>query len=164
MIYVTHDQVEAMTLADRIVILNNGRIEQEGSPLELYRRPANRFVAGFLGQPKMNFIPVVSDGEALRLGAGGPILLAGNYPGATELGIRPGDISISDDGNLPARVILVEPLGGSSLAHLRPEGTDLMLTVEQPGIYAVPNGTEVRLAIDADQAHIFDQSGLAIGR
>jgi multiple sugar transport system ATP-binding protein len=172
MIYVTHDQVEAMTLADRIVILNNGRVEQAGPPLELYERPANRFVAGFLGQPKMNFAPALvatnADTTELRVIAGGPVvatrpLSAGLKPGdAVELGIRPDAISLVDSGGLPARVVLVERLGGSSLLHARADGLAGMLTVELPGTYQAAAGTLVQLGIAADRVHIFDPTGRAV--
>src|SRR6185436_13300781 len=140
MIYVTHDQVEAMTLADRIVILNNGRVEQEGRPLELYEKPANRFVAGFLGQPKMNLLQAmavaVGTGVEFRLTADGPAIAArplgpGLAPGgAIELGIRPDAFTLVDRGGLDASVILVERLGGSSLVHARVEGVANLITVE----------------------------------
>ncbi|RDW12852.1 ABC transporter ATP-binding protein [Paracoccus thiocyanatus] len=103
MIYVTHDQVEAMTMADRIVVLNKGRIEQVGSPLELYDTPQTPFVAGFIGAPRMNFID-----EAVARGLGGD-----------TLGIRPEDLRLSADGpGWPGRVTLVEQLGSDSLAHV----------------------------------------------
>jgi multiple sugar transport system ATP-binding protein len=169
MIYVTHDQVEAMTLADRIVILNNGRIEQEGPPLELYERPANRFVAGFLGQPKMNFLPAlaVGAGAALdfRLDADGPTVLsrapgAGLAPGEmVELGIRPDAITLTEAGGLRASVVLVERLGGSSLLHARIEGMGGLVTVELPGSYPAAPGTPVRLQVAADRVHVFKRDG-----
>jgi multiple sugar transport system ATP-binding protein len=162
MIYVTHDQVEAMTLADRIVILNKGRVEQEGPPLHLYQRPANRFVAGFLGQPKMNFIPVTSSGDALSIGAGGPVLLSGARATATEVGIRPDAIAITPDGAIAARVVLVEQLGGSSLVHARIEGLSALLTIEVPGVFTGKTGTDIRLAVTPDACHLFDASGQAI--
>jgi ABC-type sugar transport system ATPase subunit len=165
MIYVTHDQVEAMTLADRIVILNNGRVEQEGPPIELYERPANRFVAGFLGQPKMNFLPALAVGVGaaleLRLGADGPVVVSrspgpGLTSGATvALGIRPDTITLTDNGGLRAAVVLVERLGGSSLLHARLEGLADLVTVELPGTYQASPGTPVRLAIDPDRVHVF---------
>jgi ABC-type sugar transport system ATPase subunit len=159
MVYVTHDQVEAMTLADRIVILRDGRIEQVGSPMELYQNPANRFVAGFLGQPKMNFIPVVSEGGQLKLGKTGVAILDRTAPDAVELGIRPNAITISDTGRVAAKIILVEQLGGSSLIHLRPEGTDLMITVEVPGASTYSAGSQIRFDIDPAQVHLFNAQG-----
>jgi ABC-type sugar transport system ATPase subunit len=166
MIYVTHDQVEAMTLADRIVILNNGLIEQEGPPLDLYRFPSNRFVAGFLGQPKMNFIPAkaaAGNGRTeLRIGVSiAPVATrAALAPGdAVELGIRPDAISIVESGGLPASVVLLERLGGSSLLHARVEGLADLITVELPGTFEATAGTAIHLGIDGHQGHVFDRAG-----
>jgi multiple sugar transport system ATP-binding protein len=162
MIYVTHDQIEAMTLADRIVILNNGQIEQAGAPLDLYRHPASRFVAGFLGQPKMNFLPVVAAGMEVRLAAGGPILA--NRPAAgkaVELGIRPDAITIGETG-LPARIVLVEQLGGSSLVHARLSGLEQLLTVELPGTFVAATGDALKLTLDPARVHLFDGNGRTI--
>ena len=173
MIYVTHDQIEAMTLADRIVILNSGRVEQEGSPLDLYERPANRFVAGFLGQPKMNFLSVVVEpGDAgfnLRLSPGGPnIISVDAVPNLAageqvELGIRPDQISLVERDGLAAVIVLIERLGGSSLLHVRVDGLPNLLTIEQPGKTSAVAGSEVQLHIERDQAHIFDRTGRSIG-
>jgi multiple sugar transport system ATP-binding protein len=164
MVYVTHDQVEAMTLADRIVILNAGRVEQDGEPLHLYRHPANRFVAGFLGQPKMNFIPVVAEGTELRLEGGGPVLVsrpAGSVGKPVLLGVRPDAIAFAEAG-IPARIVLVERLGGSSLVHARVGGLETLLTVELPGTYESAIGTEVKLTIDPSRAHAFDHEGRSL--
>jgi len=173
MIYVTHDQVEAMTLADRIVILNNGRVEQEGPPLELYEKPANRFVAGFLGQPKMNFLPAraigTGTGTEFRLDAEGPALVSrrprlGLTPGeAVELGIRPDAITLTDTAGLRATVALVERLGGSSLVHARVDELADLVTIELPGTYQAAPGTQVRLGIAEDRVHIFGGDGRNIG-
>jgi len=172
MIYVTHDQVEAMTLADRIVILNNGRVEQEGPPLELYERPANRFVAGFLGQPKMNFIPaVVKKGRKsseIRTSPDGALLVScPNQPNLSsgervEIGVRPDAISFVDDEGLPSEIVLVERLGSTSLLHVKAAELSDLLTIEQPGKITAANGTKVKLRIDADQVHIFDRAGQRI--
>ena len=172
MIYVTHDQVEAMTLADRIVILDNGRVEQEGRPLELYERPANRFVAGFLGQPKMNLLQAMAvaagTGVEFRLTADGPAIATrplgpGVAPGgAFELGIRPDAFTLVDQGGLDASVILVERLGGSSLVHARIEGVANLITVELSGTYhGLPN-TRIRIGIDPERAHVFRGDGCTI--
>ncbi len=172
MIYVTHDQVEAMTLADRIVILNNGRVEQEGPPLALYEKPANRFVAGFLGQPKMNLLraTVVAAGAEveLRLTADGPAIVArprdaGFVPGTTvEIGIRPDAFTLVDRGGLEARVILVERLGGSSLVHARVEGAANAITVALSGTYQGPANTPIRIGVDAERVHVFGDDGRSI--
>jgi multiple sugar transport system ATP-binding protein len=172
MIYVTHDQVEAMTLADRIVILNQGRIEQQGSPLDLYQRPANRFVAGFLGQPRMNFIPTFAkpsasgpvpsifrtDRTVLPLGQSSKIA-----PGsAIDLGVRPDAISVIDSGAgyaIPARIVVVEHLGGSSLLYVQIEGVDGLVTVEQRGKSDLAAGQDVHLRLDPQEIHLFDERG-----
>jgi multiple sugar transport system ATP-binding protein len=157
-----------MTLADRIVILSNGRVEQEGPPLELYERPANRFVAGFLGQPKMNFLPALAVGTELRVAADGPAVVSqanGPVPGeAVELGIRPDAITLTDAGGLSATVALVERLGGSSLLHARVDGLPDLVTVELPGTYQASPGQPIRLAIDADRVHVFGRDGRTLPR
>src|SRR5262249_52447073 len=130
MIYVTHDQIEAMTLADRIVLLKGGQIEQQGSPLDLFERPATRFVAGFLGSPKMNFIPAIvaesagalglqlGDGRALALPAGSRERYAGMVGRKVVLGVRPEHMGRARDGvqanghvRLPTAVELIQPTG-----------------------------------------------------
>ena len=172
MIYVTHDQVEAMTLADRIVILNNGAVEQEGLPLELYEKPANRFVAGFLGQPKMNLLPATATaagaGIEFRLTADGPAIAArpasaGFVPGETvELGIRPDAFTLEETGGLNANVVLVERLGGSSLVHARVDGLSNLITVELPGTYQGKPQTSIRLGVAADRIHVFGSDGRSL--
>jgi multiple sugar transport system ATP-binding protein len=152
MIYVTHDQVEAMTLADRIIILNDGRVEQQGSPMELYERPANRFVAGFLGQPKMNFLPAsLAAGHGLKLGAD-----------VVEIGVRPNAIRLGDSGGIPARVVLVERLGGSSLLHVQMDGAPALVTIETSANLPVASGDTVQLSFAPDAIHALDRAGLAL--
>jgi len=174
MIYVTHDQVEAMTLADRIVLLNDGRIEQQGAPLDLYERPANRFVAGFLGQPKMNFMPA----SVSAAGRGGLTIALNRHtlltadidlPGlaagtAVEIGVRPNAISIADDGNIAGSVELVERLGSSSLLHIRVDGLDRLVTVETPSNTTIPAGAAVRFRFDRGAVHVFAAQGALLGR
>jgi ABC-type sugar transport system ATPase subunit len=172
MIYVTHDQVEAMTLADRIVILNKGRIEQHGSPLELYEKPANRFVASFLGQPKMNFIPTIVRssiaGQVLVLAASGRKILAlgenRTIPdgSAAELGVRPDAISVvaaESDYAAPAKIVVVEHLGGSSLLYVQIDGLDDLITVELRGKTSFTKDQFVNLLFDSARSHLFDNSG-----
>jgi multiple sugar transport system ATP-binding protein len=175
MIYVTHDQVEAMTLADRIVILNNGRIEQQGSPLDLYERPANRFVAGFLGQPKMNFIPTFA-----KPGPSGPVLsifatdrdvlaLDGATtiePGASvDLGVRPDAIAVVDGeaaDTIPAKIVVVEHLGSTTLLYVQIEGVAGLVTVELRGKTGHAAGGVVWLRLDRGQCHLFHSAGRGI--
>ena len=169
MIYVTHDQVEAMTLAERIVILNDGRIEQQGPPLDLYERPRNRFVAGFLGQPKMNFVSAeavnAAFGTELKLPSGQSIgtTRTGITSGRVVVGIRPDAISLAYGGGVPATVTVVERLGGSTLVHASVDGLPDLITIELPGSHTAPRGSSINLEIDPTQVHVFDSSGLAQG-
>ncbi|RAX40715.1 ABC transporter ATP-binding protein [Rhizobium tropici] len=146
MIYVTHDQVEAMTLADKIVVLNAGAIEQIGSPMELYNRPANTFVAGFIGSPQMNFIAAERLGES----------------GAKTVGIRPEHITLSrDQGSWAAKVIHVEHLGADTIIYLESETTGL-LTARLFGEHKYEPDEMVYATPDANQMHRFDANDKAI--
>ena len=143
MIYVTHDQVEAMTMADKIVVLHAGRIEQVGSPLELYRNPRNIFVAGFIGSPKMNFIE-------------GP---EAEKHGAHTIGIRPEHITVGD-GPWEGTVGLSEHLGSDSFIKVNVEGLGV-INVRGTGELDVHHGDRIRLA-PAGKIHRFDKEGLAL--
>ena len=148
MIYVTHDQVEAMTMADRIVVLNKGNIEQVGSPLELYNKPKSLFVAGFIGSPKMNFVE-------------GPIAAKLK---AHTIGIRPEHIDVvSGKGTWNATIQLTEHLGSDSFLHVD-AGEAGHLIVRAPGEFAGNAGDKVGLKPDMDRLHRFDSSGLAIAK
>jgi multiple sugar transport system ATP-binding protein len=173
MIYVTHDQVEAMTLASKIVVLNAGRIEQIGAPLELYHHPANKFVAGFIGSPKMNFIPATvanSDASNVRISAAGvdlalPIGGAAAKPGdAVTLGVRPEDFHLANDsGGFLGRVALLEPLGSETIGHITVEAAgDTPVIVKLPGDARLNSGDPVRLVIDPARAHLFDAEGKSL--
>ena len=146
MVYVTHDQVEAMTMADKIVVLNAGRIEQYGSPMELYKTPANKFVAGFIGSPKMNFF----DGEA-----------ASKY-GAASIGIRPEHMRISrDQGEWAGRVGVAEHLGSDTFLHVHVDGGGLQ-TVRTEGDRDFVPGETVWLSPDPNRIYRFDGQGQAL--
>ena len=171
MIYVTHDQVEAMTLADRIVVLNGGVVQQVGSPLELYHRPANLFVAGFIGSPKMNFLSArveASDAQGVTLGSMdvGTLVLPGARATAlagdmVTLGLRPHNLSLSEHGGMRGKVILVERLGSETLAVVGlPSGQQLVAAL--PGDVAVNPGETVGLEPDAANACLFLASGEAV--
>jgi len=162
MIYVTHDQVEAMTLADRMVVLNAGRVEQVGAPGELYRRPANLFVAGFLGSPSMNLLPVELDGATARLPAGGAVDLgrtAGN--GKATLGLRPEDLEVAGDeagASLRGKVVLVEELGETRILHIAiAEGREV--TVKHRAEPAPKPGEAVGIRVDRERLHLFGEDG-----
>ena len=148
MIYVTHDQVEAMTMADKIVVLRAGNIEQVGSPLELYRTPRNLFVAGFIGSPKMNLI-------------GGKI--AADH-GATTIGIRPEHVRVSSEGgDWPGKVGVSEHLGTDTFFHVTCEGIEDPMTVRVGGEVDLRFGDKVFLSPDPDHLHRFDAQGLRTG-
>ena len=172
MVYVTHDQVEAMTMADKIVVLNDGRIEQGGTPIELYARPQNRFVAGFLGAPQMNFLPaVVTDSGTSELEfaiddnrtrvrvAGRARTLA---PGEEAiLGIRPEYLLLDPKGPLGATVEVAEVLGAETIVHLRLASGTLLL-VALRGIAALRSGSIVRLGFNERFVHVFDSAGVVL--
>ncbi|MDP1729922.1 MAG: ABC transporter ATP-binding protein [Devosia sp.] len=146
MVYVTHDQVEAMTMADRIVVLNAGRVEQYGTPMELYRSPANKFVAGFIGSPKMNFI----EGEAAS-----PF-------GAASVGVRPEHMLIARDrGEWKGRVGVAEHLGSDTFLHVHVDGIGLM-TVRTGGEIDFFHGDDVWLTPDPSRLYRFARDGQAL--
>ena len=157
MIYVTHDQVEAMTLADKIVVLRAGRIEQVGAPLDLYRDPDNRFVAGFIGSPSMNFLSASVTGKGVDVPALGRVVnVAAALPAAgTEvlLGIRPEHLGIEGTGSF--EVDLTEALGGVSYAHLTAR-TGEKIIVEERGDERVRTGTRADVRFDPSRAYLFD--------
>ncbi len=173
MIYVTHDQVEAMTLADRIVVMRSGRIEQIGRPLDLYNTPANLFVAGFIGAPRMNLFPVkvrsAKAGEIIVEGSGG---LSATFasddatlkPGDdATLGIRPHDIGLSRGGadSVEAQVTLVEALGPETVVHAEIADDQKMIAVLS-GQDIGKSGEPIRLRLDAERTHLFNASGLRV--
>ncbi len=170
MIYVTHDQVEAMTMADKIVVLSAGKIEQVGSPLELYHRPNNLFVAGFIGSPKMNFLKVqVSSAEGaavVRLpGADISIPTHGASVPAGEMtfGIRPEHIDATGKGDvvIEATVKLAEYLGSETLFFVTlADGSEL--AVKADGLASEKPGQTLRLGINAKACHLFDKDGKAV--
>jgi multiple sugar transport system ATP-binding protein len=167
MIYVTHDQTEAMTLADRIVILNNRRIEQIGTPLEVYMRPASRFVAAFVGSPAMNFLEVQivrrGTGPAAILPSGAALPLAIELPkeGRYELGIRPENLRVvAGGGDISGEATIIERLGDRTLVHVR-LADGRTLTAQDSGRSAVSPGDGVALALDRSEMHLFDDSGRA---
>ena len=175
MIYVTHDQVEAMTLADRIVVLNAGRIEQVGAPMDLYDHPANLFVAGFIGSPKMNLLSVeiveaaptgatvkTAAGETIRVAVDAGTAKAGD---AVTLGVRPEHLTMTgDDDALTAEVMFVETLGATTMAHLKHPASEDTLTIQLAGDLLAKAGGRLTLHVPAKQAHLFDANGKAFRR
>ncbi|WP_210529709.1 ABC transporter ATP-binding protein [Rubellimicrobium arenae] len=155
-IYVTHDQVEAMTMADRIVVLEAGRIVQSGSPLELYGRPANRFVAEFIGSPSINIVEGrVEAGGAVALANGGRLPAPhGLRDGTVQIGIRPEDLVLDPSGPIGGPVRLVEHLGAETYVLFGPEAAPLTWRVA--GTVDFPSGQDLRLRPDPDRLHVFD--------
>jgi multiple sugar transport system ATP-binding protein len=161
-IYVTHDQIEAMTMGDQIVVMKDGRIEQKGSPLELYDRPANLFVAGFIGSPAMNFLP----GTLRRNGAGAAVELADGTqlpapPGsagingqAVVFGTRPEHLTLSADNGIPTQVAVVEPTGADTFVSCRHQGREVAAVFRERHDFAP--GSTIRLRPDTERAHLFD--------
>jgi multiple sugar transport system ATP-binding protein len=170
MIYVTHDQVEAMTLADRIVVLRDGVIEQVGAPLELYRSPRNLFVAGFIGSPKMNLLSgsVISLGDGvvavglngvgdLRLRTASKSLKKDDH---VTIGVRAEHLSVSDEGQLEGVVRVTEHLGSETFLHVELGGS-VMVTSRASGGSSTQVHDRVRVTIDDKHCHIFDANGNA---
>jgi ABC-type sugar transport system ATPase subunit len=174
MIYVTHDQVEAMTMADRIVVLHAGQVEQIGRPLDLYNRPANLFVAGFIGSPKMNFIAARLarwDGGRVELKLDSERTLSFDYGAGPlvadaqlTLGLRSDMLSVAETGAFTGKVMLVEQLGKETLVHVDAGLGGTPLTVSHGGQIDIEIGRSVSLEFDARRAHLFDSFGRRISR
>ena len=173
MIYVTHDQVEAMTLADKVVVLNAGRVEQVGTPLELYHHPANLFVAGFLGTPKMGFLKgkvsrVDAQGCEVELAAGTRVSLARVSPtlsvgSEVTLGIRPEHLELASAGQSPLAVTadVSERLGSDTFCHVLTDSGE-PLTLRIRGDMNSQYGERLSLYLAAEHCHLFDAQGLAV--
>ncbi|MFD2261604.1 ABC transporter ATP-binding protein [Lacibacterium aquatile] len=163
-VYVTHDQIEAMTMADKIVVMHDGIIEQIGAPLDLYDKPANMFVAGFIGSPSMNFIRGQIGADGFTTEAGGKLPLNGSTPAASDgrpavYGVRPEHLRLADDG-VPHEVIVIEPTGSETQMIVRPVGhaTDKrggLTCLLRERISAKP-GEVVKIAPDPAMIHLFD--------
>ena len=172
MVYVTHDQIEAMTMADRIVVLNNGRVEQFGTPMELYHHPATKFVASFIGQPNMNFLSAKitgadSDGLSVQTKDGLQLQLPVETGSASigqnvDIGIRPENITQGSEG-LNLKVSVVARLGGTSITY---GATDagIRLCAALDGVANVREGQTVELAFDPKDCHVFDAFGTVMRR
>ena len=173
-IYVTHDQTEAMTLADQIVVMRDGRIEQVGSPLDLYRSPVNQFVAGFIGSPRMNFLPArivgTEGGDAIIAIENVTLRTQGLAPkdgGEAVAGIRPEHIVLARRdraGSIAAKIVMVEQLGSDTFVYVERQAGGEPLLVRAGGELDVSQGSEVGLVFDPQQIHLFDRAGLALKR
>jgi sn-glycerol 3-phosphate transport system ATP-binding protein len=163
-IYVTHDQVEAMTLADRLIVMNAGRAEQIGTPMEIYAKPATVYVGGFIGSPAMNMLPAkrAADGKAVELPGGAKLNLTKPLSGSGDLvvGIRPEHIAIAAGGAgvFQMNVDLVEALGADTLVH-GVIGEEVTLTVRLPGTTRVTAGQRLALSVPPEEFHLFDAAG-----
>jgi multiple sugar transport system ATP-binding protein len=180
-IYVTHDQIEAMTMASRIVVLNAGKIEQVGAPLELYHNPVNSFVAGFIGSPKMNFLPgklvsaearlakvALPDGSKVSVAVDATRAEAG---ASVTLGVRPEHFLLDPNAagggvlsRLRGEVVLVENLGESALIYLKPAKTESMILCRVEGTSSAKEGESLELVLAASDAHLFDSDGKSFPR
>jgi multiple sugar transport system ATP-binding protein len=173
MIYVTHDQVEAMTLADKIVVLQSGVVEQAGSPLELYHHPRNLFVAGFIGSPKMNFLPAAvtagtSSGATVQFAHGSSLTVPVkadhlSVGDAVTLGVRPEHMRPSDTGELAGEVMVVERLGGETFLYTQ-MNDGAMLVIQADGEIPTRVHEHIQVKLDPATCHLFDAAGLSIER
>lgn len=168
-VYVTHDQVEAMTLGDKLMVLNGGHVEQFGTPIELYEKPASLFVADFIGSPSMNIIEGSANGNTLTLVNGAEL----HYPaagtpapqtGPVRIGIRPEHFVPSDDGTLAINTAMVEQLGSNTLVHGTLTGTDTAIVASLAGVHSEASiGETLRVNAPGEALHLFDpQSGKRI--
>jgi multiple sugar transport system ATP-binding protein len=173
MIYVTHDQVEAMTLADKIVVLQAGVIEQAGTPLELYHHPVNLFVAGFIGSPKMNFVATTvrgadAQGVTVELPGGGAVTIpvkpdAAAAGAKVTLGVRPEHLKPGERGDFAGDVIVTERLGGDTVLYMR-SADGAMIVVQTDGNSTTRVHDRIAVQIDPETCHLFDADGCAIPR
>jgi multiple sugar transport system ATP-binding protein len=161
-IYVTHDQIEAMTMGDKIVVMRDGYIEQTGSPLQLYDHPANLFVAGFIGSPAMNFLPGTlrraADSASVDLADGtrlpAPPLAGGADGQAVTFGTRPEHLALVADGGIPVQVAVVEPTGADTFVSCRHHDTEMSVVFRERHNFTP--GSTIRLNPDLQHSHLFD--------
>ena len=170
MVYVTHDQEEAMTLGSRIAVMRDGMVEQVGLPLDVYRQPANRFVASFIGTPRVNLFACSCEQSSGALSLASSVLIRplvlpgfdGQLPQQIEAGFRPQDAELcaAEDAHVIGAVVLIEPLGPATLLHLRADGaSEGSLRVVVPADAVVRHGEQVGFRIRLDRLHLFDAAG-----
>lgn len=164
-LYVTHDQVEAMTMADRMIVMNAGIAEQIGTPLEVYERPRTLFAAQFIGSPSMNTLQGTAGGGKVTLSDGTALPCTGDHAGPVVVGIRPEHVHVDPDGPLALDVTLTEPLGATTLLHGRLSGQGDLFTASLQGVHTTDAGTgAVRFMVPPADIHLFDPiSGLRLG-
>ncbi|EFL87501.1 ABC transporter ATP-binding protein [Ahrensia sp. R2A130] len=164
-LYVTHDQVEAMTMADRMIVMNAGIVEQIGTPLDVYERPETIFAAQFIGSPSMNTMYAeLMDGQAILHGGGARIPCEANADGEVVIGVRPEHLILDEKGPLQMQVSFSEPLGANTLLHGRLSDQSEAFTASLPGVHlAKDRGETVRFSVEAKNVHVFDpKSGRAV--
>ena len=157
-LYVTHDQVEAMTMADRMIVMNDGNVEQIGTPLDVYERPATLFAAQFIGSPAMNVMRAEATGDAVRLPDGSDLPMDGLPKGPVTVGIRPEHVRPDPSGPLQFRAEIGEPLGASTLLHGRLGDGATPFVASVPGVHRLAaRGETMRLAVEPGALHAFDR-------
>ena len=174
-VIVTHDQLEALTMADRIAVMRDGMIEQVATPHEIFARPSSLFVAGFIGTPQMNLLPatyIESDADGARFKTGGQEIRLAMDPAVSRLpqgseialGIRPRSLDVRDTAapdTIAGRVDLIEPMGAETLLHLVEDGRDVRVVVDEARHFDI--GDTVHLQLRAEQTHVFDATHTRIG-
>lgn len=156
-LYVTHDQVEAMTMADRMIVMNDGVAEQIGTPLEVYEKPATLFAAQFIGSPAMNVLNGSLEGDTLMLEAGVTLQSDVGFAGEVAVGLRPEHLHIDDHGPIALDVSYAEPLGATTLLHGRLADSSVNMVVSVPGVYKAGAGVD-RVRLSPEQIHVFDSA------
>ncbi len=163
-LFVTHDQIEALTMADRLAVLHHGRIVQIGTPEDIYDRPATIFVAELVGTPQINLLPASRDNGSFQVREA-PIRMAtpaqSKLPASFLMGVRPEDVQPADDGEFTGRVALVEPLGAETILHIKVGKQTLLSMI--PGLATTRLGDEVRFTIAPERMHYFDGDGMRVG-
>ncbi len=164
-LYVTHDQVEAMTMADRMIVMNEGIAEQIGSPLEVYERPQTLFAAQFIGSPAMNILDGKAEGNRLSLPGSARLESTARTEGTLKVGIRPEHLTLDEEGPIKLAANLAEPLGSTTLLHGNLNDTDIAFTASLPGVHRLEEyGNLIGLSVNPELIHMFSaETGQRIG-
>ena len=156
-LYVTHDQVEAMTLADRMVVMNEGNVEHVGTPLEVYTKPKTLFTAQFIGSPAMNILKGECQSSQINLSSGAKLKTNSKHNGKVNVGLRPEDFTINEKGSIKLNVELVELIGANTLIHGRLENSNEILVASIAGVISESEiGNQINLSFDENKLHLFD--------
>ena len=156
-LYVTHDQVEAMTLADRMVVMNEGNVEHVGTPLEVYTKPKTLFTAQFIGSPAMNILKGECQSSQINLSSGAKLKTKSKHNGKVNVGLRPEDFTINEKGSIKLNVELVELIGANTLIHGRLENSNEILVASIAGVISESEiGNQINLSFDENKLHLFD--------